>query len=341
MSEALRTFVLRGVTMAVVLVSGAAANAQTCFVVDPVWQQQHIATQGALVGLVQGLQTAVSESLALSNEMYTSAVKVFTKQVDTSGQRVNTNKVGVNQALAATLMQEDRNQRVVKAKEDYGISTGQGVNACKTISMMNGVNAALQVRSETALSWVSALDVSPGSAKSMPDAVKLRLANAARSDAAVLFDTSADDSSKSVVLAHMAGLPPAKPDSRLKGAEAEYMMQQARRIESLRSPALASLAAVAASSSKGSHGGTDFNASTFGDDLSMLEGLDKLIEQYGGGAAYDAWSAGLAGQAERGLLIELTRLRAMNMKLRQVDTEQRARLTAVVAALLALETGGL
>ena len=31
----------------------------------------------------------------------------------------------------------------------------------------------------------------------------------------------------------------------------------------------------------------------------------------------------------------------MNMKLRQVDTEQRARLTAVVAGLLALETGGL
>ena len=341
MTGALRRMVLSGAALAAGLLCGSGANAQTCFVVDPVWRQQHIATQGALVGLVQGLQTAVSESLALSNEMYTSAVKVFTKQVDTSGQRVNTNKVGVNQALAASLMQEDRNQRVVKAQEEYGIGTGQGVNACKTISMMNGINAALQVRSETALSWTAGLDVSPGSAKPLPDAVKLRLNNVSRADAAVLFDTTADDSAKSIVMAHMAGLPPAKPDSRLKSVEGEVMMQQARRVESLRSPALASLAAVAAASSKGSHGGTDFNSGNFGDDLSMLEALDKLIEQYGGGTAYDAWSAGLAGQAERGLLIELTRLRAMNMKLRQVDTEQRARLTAVVAGLLALETGGL
>ena len=65
-----------------------------------------------------------------------------------------------------------------------------------------------------------------------------------------------------------------------------------------------------------------------------------LIAQYGGGPHYEAWSAGLAGQSEHGLLIELTRMRSMSLALRQQLIEQQARTAAVLGTMLATQTGG-
>lgn len=327
------------------LASVGAVRAQSCQVVyDFIWRAQHASTQASLIGLVQGLEAGVGASLTTSNNLLVSAVKVFTKQVDTSGRRVATNKVSTNQALATAVMQQKRNLLVAKAQEDYGIDTGQGVSACKTVALMNGVNSALEDRSSTIAQATAALDVAPGSAKTLAEAVKYRLDNTANTNAAVFFDTSASDDVKTAVIAQMAGLPPPKPGANVGGAESELMMLRARRVEALRSPALASLAAVATLSSRESHGGTNWPVGltgAYGEDASAMEALDSLVAQYGGGSDYETWSAGLAGQSEHGLLIELTRLRAMTMKLRQMETEQKARLTANFAALLALETGGL
>ena len=73
---------------------------------------------------------------------------------------------------------------------------------------------------------------------------------------------------------------------------------------------------------------------------SPLAQLDALIGQYGGGSQYEAWSAGLAGQSEHGLLIELTRMRSMALALRQQLVEQQARTSAVFGTILATQAGG-
>lgn len=334
-----------GAALGLVLMWASPASAVTCpFVNDPAWMAQHAATQSGLIGLVQGLQMALSGAMTLSNQMLVSASAVYTKQVDADAQRLTTGKVQNNQALAATMMQADRNLRIAKVQEDFGINTGQGVKACQTISLFNGVNSTLEDHLSTAQQGLAALDIAPGAAVDLSKAVQNRMNNLDKTDASVLFDPKSPADSKHRVIEQMAGLPLPKPGPGVAGAVAEGMMARARRLEALRSPALASLEAVAGLHSKHSHGGTSWPVGLqgeYGADASPVEALDALIAQYGGGTGYDEWSAGLAGQSERGLLIEYTRLRAMALKLRGVEAEQKARMTAVTAADLALQTGGL
>lgn len=73
---------------------------------------------------------------------------------------------------------------------------------------------------------------------------------------------------------------------------------------------------------------------------SPMKQLDLLIAQYGGGPEFEKWSAGLAGQSEHGLLVELGRLRSISLTLRQALIEQQARTTAVFATMLATQAGG-
>ncbi|WP_234055866.1 MULTISPECIES: hypothetical protein [unclassified Xanthobacter] len=312
------------------------ASAATCFVLDPIWKAQHNSVQASLNSQVLAMQSALAASMTTTAQLLTSAMKVQTKQVDLEASRANTAKAQINQALASTINQQDINQRIVKAQQDYGIDTGQGVKVCKTIALMHGVNSALAARREIGLGAIAALDVAPGAVATAQEAVATRLESLDKVDASLLFDITASAADKAAVVAHMAGLPVDKPAT-LTTVGQVTQLQRARRVEALRSPALASLSAVAAVHTRGATGSMALTSSS---DTSLSESLDELLKRYGGGADYEAWSAGLTGQSERGLLVELSRLRALALSLRQSDTEQRARLSVLKAALLAVETGG-
>ncbi len=68
--------------------------------------------------------------------------------------------------------------------------------------------------------------------------------------------------------------------------------------------------------------------------------LDALIDNYGGGPAYQKWANALQMQSERGLMVELNRLRAISMRLRTFMNDSEARKAATMAALLAAEASG-
>ena len=68
--------------------------------------------------------------------------------------------------------------------------------------------------------------------------------------------------------------------------------------------------------------------------------LNSLIDNYGGGPAYQKWTNALQMQSERGLVVELNRLRAISMRLRTYMNDSEARKAAVMAALLAAEASG-
>ena len=76
------------------------------------------------------------------------------------------------------------------------------------------------------------------------------------------------------------------------------------------------------------------------DAQAPVQWLDSLVDQYGGGSKHQAWSNALAGQSERGLMMELSRLRAMSLRVRQLKAEQSARITALFATMVGLEAGG-
>lgn len=314
-------------------VIAAPAAAQTCFVADPIWQAGHAQATGTLDARVTLMGTNLTRERATTDEMLLGAMKVYTKQVSVSGDRSQTATKSAQEAHASAVTAQDRSVAIVRAKEQYSYETGQGVVACQTVQTMSDTVESLGTTEQTAKTSYRALDVAPGKATPIADAVKTRLANANKTDSAILLDSAASADDKRIVIQHLAGLPMPVPSPSMSGAEKDVAMLRARRVEALRSPALASLTAVAAMTSPSSHFPDD-NAQT------PVQWLDKLVDQYGGGSQHEAWSNALASQSERGLMMELSRLRAMSLRVRQLKAEQSARLAALFATMVGLEAGG-
>ncbi|MGN7126783.1 hypothetical protein [Methylorubrum thiocyanatum] len=313
--------------------AAAPAIAQSCLVTDPLWFAGHAKSKGVLNTAITSMGTAISTQRGLTAEMLLSAMKVQTAQVATNGER-ETNVVSqTHQAVAATLSQVAQRRALVEAREQYAYETGQGVNACAAINLMQDTNEAVANVTMIGRSLYRDLDVAPGRNTPVHEATRERLRDPTKADAAVLLDPDASDDDRKAVIQAMAGLPMPKPSPGMPGSEADLTMLRARRVEALRSPALVSLSAVRAMSRAEGH--EVGSAAT-----SPLKQLDALVAQYGGGPGYEAWSAALAGQSERGLLLELARLRSMSLTLRQQLIEQQARTTAVFGTLLATQAGG-
>jgi hypothetical protein len=311
----------------------APAAAQTCFVADPIWIAGHNSATATLTTRVATMGTNIATQRSLTLELLLSAMKVQTAQTSTNGEREVNLASNTQQAVASTLSQVSQRRALVDAREQYGIDTGQGVNACGSIDLMNSTSRSMGNVAKSGRETYRSLDVVPGKNTPVQDAVRNRLQDPAKADSAVLFDPAASDDDRKAVIEAMAGLPMPKPTAAMPGAEADVMMLRARRVEALRSPALVSLSAVRAMSSTDDHQ----TGTTAGSPLAQL---DALIGQYGGGPQFEAWSAGLAGQSEHGLLIELTRMRSMSLSLRQQLIEQQARTSAVFSTILATQAGG-
>lgn len=325
----------RAAGLGVVLAVGwsSAAQAQLCFMgPDFGWIGQIATSKAAMMARTLLLGTNVSLARALTAENVISATKVFTKQVSADGARTQAMLRSTQEANAATLMEQARRERLVSIKEQYGYDTGQGVKACETVSMLAGVNTALGFTQDGASQAMTRLDVRPGAPSPGSDAVKVRL-DPTTADASVLMQPGVSFDKKDKAIQQLAGMPPAKPTPQIaQTSEGAMMMLKARRIEALRSPALVSLEALRTQSDLSGHA---FDPS----NQSLVEYLDKIIDQYGGGPNHEAWAAGVAAQSESGLLRELARLRAMSLRLRQFQSEQQARLAAINAAMLAMEVG--
>ncbi|KMO32867.1 hypothetical protein VQ02_22530 [Methylobacterium variabile] len=309
------------------------ALAQTCFVADPIWIAGHNSATTTLTTGVTAMGTAVAAQRSITLELLLSAMKVQTAQTSTNGEREVNLVSNTQQAVASTLSQVAQRRALVDAREQYGIDTGQGVNACGSIDLMNATSRSMGNVPKSGRETYRSLDVAPGKNTPIQEAARNRLQNPTKTDSAVLFDPAASDDDRKKVIEAMAGMPMPKPTANMSGAEADVMMLRARKVEALRSPALVSLSAVRAMSSTDDHQ-TGTSAG------SPLAQLDALISQYGGGPQHEAWSAGLAGQSEHGLLIELARMRSMSLSLRQQLIEQQARTSAVFGTILATQAGG-
>lgn len=309
------------------------AAAQSCTVYDPSWMSGIEIVQNGLNSSVAALGTTLTAARSATLETVLSAAKVYTKQESVNGARESNVLASANEALAASLATQARQTAIVDATEQYSGQTGQGVDPCSSIQLMSATVDAIASVEGNGQRLLRELDVSPGKATTLSDASATRLRNANVTDAGALLDPSASDAGRKAVIEHMAGLPAALPGPGSAGAEADLMMTRARRIEALRSPALASLSAVRAMSAPAGH--------VEGDEaVAPLTQLAELQAKYGGGPGYQEWSAGLAGQSEHGLLLELTRLRSMTLRLQQMQADSNARVATIFATMLAVQAGG-
>jgi hypothetical protein len=315
---------------ACLLMAGATATpavAAKCYYTGE-WRAQHSNSESDLIKEVKRLEDEVSNEGALTLEQVLGAAKVLNTQHSGEEQRLQQVVKKSEEAYAESVNAQTRNERIVEIKEQYGYETGQGVNACAQRKFLSSVNAAITGATAQTSKIYKDLDVAPGSVPSLEEQARDRLDGSSTDASVLLRDGSVSDKQK--VIQHIAGLALNKPSSREEGTVGgQFMFIRARQAEAWRSPALLSLSTVA--------GVTDKSGGDADSAGSMMQAMDEIVNNYGGGPAYAKWTNGLQMQSERGLLTELNTLRAMSVSLRKALMDSEARKAAVMAGLLAAE----
>ncbi|NSX94407.1 hypothetical protein [Agrobacterium tumefaciens] len=296
------------------------------------WIATHEQVEKHLIDETQILENDVAKAGSETLEQVLAALKVYNRQNSGEGQRLQQSTKKSQEAYANTVTEQMRRERLVEIKENYSYESGQGPNACAQVAFMQKVTGAIDGTGSSTSRTYKAIDVAPGSVPSVAQQAADRR-DPRSTDASLLLDVSASEEDKRKVIQQLAGFAVAKPGGDQDGTVGgEFAMLRAREAEAWRSPALVSLAAVAAMSNKATGDGDGAG--------SVLQAMDALIDNYGGGPAYAKWTNALQLQSERGLMIELNRLRALSMRLRTYHSESEARKAAVVAGMLAAEAQG-
>jgi len=303
----------------------AQAGGVTCSVTDPIWRSGHNSAQAALISAVDASAAQITTERMLTNEQLISAIRVATRQSSVNVEREANARASTAEAVSQAYIEQRTAEQIRQAHATYG-PQGQMVGACDMIASLGQAEAALASRAERAGEVMSsdAIDVQPGNATTPLQAAARRLQFDAPEavSAAAFFDRSTSSAMRDAYMNNLIGLPFARPES-MDSTSDQRQFMRVRRWEALRSPAIASLAAVRAASEAGSG------------SMSYMEALDYYINQFGGGDGYEEWSAALVTKSEPGLLKEIARLRAINLTLTKYRQEGADRRQAIIASLLA------
>ncbi|MUO72909.1 hypothetical protein [Agrobacterium vitis] len=331
MNKTMRLAVSTAVLGGSILLSSNSAFAAWC-AISTGWLATHEQVEKHLITETQVLENDVAREGATTLEQVLAALKVYNRQNSGEGQRLQQSTKKSQEAYANTVTEQMRREKLVAIKENYSYETGQGPNACAQVAFLQKVTGAIDGSGSSTSRVYKGIDVAPGSVPSVAQQAADRR-DPRSTDASLLLDVSASEEDKRKVIQQLAGFAVAKPGADQTGTVGgEFSMLRAREAEAWRSPALVSLASVAAMSNKASGDGDGAG--------SVLQAMDALIDNYGGGPAYEKWTNALQMQSERGLMTELNRLRALSMRLRTYHSESEARKAAVVAGMLAAEAQG-
>ena len=151
---------------------------------------------------------------------------------------------------------------------------------------------------------------------------------------ATLFDPAAEGDStyeaKNAFINNIVGLPDQPLDGLTGAARESYMLAKMRK-DAVISPAVASLKALQLNYS-GVEGGET------GQGVPMAQMLRDEVGRYAGGTtANEAWTRTMAAQNERGAMVEILKIKALDMALQVRQLRQYERIEASLAALVAAE----
>ena len=107
-------------------------------------------------------------------------------------------------------------------------------------------------------------------------------------------------------------------------------MDQKRTTDAVGSVGMASLKTIQSwTEARGNSGGST-------DSQSVIDALSSKVDTYSGGTDYDNWAQAQASQSERGLLIELAKMMALDLNMGYMEYQSLERREASAAARLAL-----
>lgn len=339
--------------------TGASVQGRTC---PPQYQNDWVAPQFAnatevLNASLQSVDASLSAQLLFQSERLNSAVAVLTSQKAVAASQIADANRTTAQQVATGLGVMSQTERVKRARFDFGGEFGQGFSPCEVYAtrsviasrdadMDAEINARMQseviaapgryaVRRDAAIQMFK-----DNEASCTQDMVSVGLCQSvgatpgASMSVATLFDIAdegdATYDAKVAFINNIVGLPDPPIETVSGVARDAYMLAKARKDAAL-SPAVASLKALQLEYS-------GVQGAETGSGVPLAQMFRQEIERYVGGTQENEdWTRVMAAQNERGVMVELLKIKALDLAMQTRQLRQYERIEAGLAALVATE----
>lgn len=346
-----------GLSIAIIPVFAWAAHCPKYMneMVEPSFQ----AANAGIGAAVTAMDTSLSAILELQSERLLSAITVMTKQRALTANQVAESSRVSSQVLATGLRSLSMAERQREARFNFGGEFGQGYNPCyvqagrEVISNAMGstnkdirerVNSEIiaapgrygnRIESETKLIEDNQKFCTQSQADSGMCSGVGEHAGASISLGTLFTVTQKDDElydAKVTYINNLFGL----PSGELSQGQATSVATQNYILQNSRASALASPAMTSFKSIQLEYSGYKGTETSPGVPIASL--FRSEIQRYAGNSAeHLQWARVLAAQNQRGLLVELLKVEALDLALRGREYEQLERMEAVLANLVAIE----
>jgi hypothetical protein len=342
------------------------AYAQFC---PPQYQEEWVApyfvtSTQAIKAAIAAVDAALTTQLQLNTQRLTSAVAVLTKQKAVAANAISTVDRNAAEQTANALGVIGKTQRVKEAYYNYGTDFGQGIDPCAVLSARESIAVrdaeAGQTRRERVMTEV---DAAPGRYADPVQAEKDRIAAHAKFcsadqaasglcsqgsmpgadlNVATLFQPTMEGEdtydAKVSFVNNVVGLPDGPvPQGAGQSVSAQTYSLAKDRKDAQVSPAIAALKDIQLDYSgvQEDHDGTS---------VPLALQFQKEVGRYAGNTPeYKSWSQRMVGQNERGVMLELLRVKALDLAILEKQYRQYEMMEAQVASLVSMElsTGGM
>jgi len=336
------------------------AYAWDCPPYDELWVYQAFGISlKTITAAIQSMDASLSLQLQYQSERLISAIAVLTKQKAIAANQISDGLRNTNQTMSVSLSALSTADRVKQARFDYGGEFGQGYSPCYVFRTRQGITNSEADQQGAAVAAVrSQVLAAPGRFANPVTAEKDMLeqhnklfctqdqANSglcpsvgslpgASLSVGTLFkptDNSEDLTvAKLAFINNLAGLPDGEVPKGGSTSEAAASYQQAKiQKDAIRSSALASLKQIQIETTGGETGDHSDG------DLPLSQQYANEVKRYAGNTdEYRDWSRVLAGQNERGLMVELLKVKALDLSIQERQYRQWERMEAQLASLAA------
>ena len=312
-----------------------------------------------ITGTITALDAALSAQLWFQSERLISAVAILTKQKAVSANQISDGLRNTNQNIAVSLNALSQADRVKKARFDYGGDFGQGYSPCYVFQGRLGISRAeSDLNGMAAASVRTGVQAAPGRFANPVMAQKEMLEQhnqlfctkdqadsglcasegslaGANLNVATLFKPTANEEdltkAKSSFINNLAGLPDGEVPAGGGSSEVAASYQQAKiQKDAIRSSALASLKQIQLETTSGQDGEHGHG------DLPLSKQYETEIKRYAGNTPeYQTWARVMAAQNDRGAMVELLKIKALDLSLQERQYRQWERMEAQLASAVA------
>lgn len=342
------------VGLTILTITGEAVARGCPPVFDSVWESAMTTANTTISGAIKLMEGTISTKQAANLMRIQSALRVTAKQIEVSSEKQAATEVASKQAGANYMVELSNRKAVLETAMEYNAATGQGFDPCGEQRRSRNVAVALgEANANVPDRVMSEIDSAPGRlTHNQGDVVAKRLAESrtlyctadqAKTgfcsqsgnlagmdvDAGHFFTTyqvgTPEAKAKSALLNNVYGIPYLAPDKALMNPKSAPAFFEAKRVEDgFRSISQTSMKTLQA-----------WTESRPGSD-SVIGSIAAKIGTYAGGNNYLEWEKKKSSESEHGLLVELAKMRAFELYMRNLEYQQLERQEANIAAVLAL-----